>query len=165
MSSLYEITCQSIDGQPRSLTEYRGKVLLIVNTASQCGFTPHFQGLEKLYQTYRFQGLEVLGFPCNQFGKQDPGSNKEILTFCQTAYQVTFSMFGKIDVNGPNTHPLFEYLKSQMPGVLGIEAIKWNFTKFLVDRNGTVRQRYAPMTTPADLEPAIQALLTSPYGP
>jgi len=165
MSTLYEMTCQSIDGYPRSLNEYRGKVLLIVNTASQCGLTPHFQGLEKLNQTYRSQGLEVLGFPCNQFGKQDPGSNEEILTFCQTAYQVTFPMFSKIDVNGPNAHPLFEYLKSQVPGVLGTEAIKWNFTKFLVDRTGTVRHRYAPTTTPADIEPAIQALLKSPPEP
>ena len=162
MSTLYDITCRTMNGQSQTLGDFRGKVLLIVNTASQCGFTPHFTGLEDLYQTYHSQGLEVLGFPCNQFGKQDPGSNEEILSFCQTRYHVTFPMFAKIDVNGPNAHPLFEHLKSQAPGVLGSEAVKWNFTKFLVDRSGKVRQRFAPATTPSDIEPAIRELLTSP---
>lgn len=162
MGTLYDITCQTITGQTQPLGDNRGKVLLIVNTASQCGFTPHFQGLQNLYLKYHSQGLEVLGFPCNQFGKQDPGSNEEILSFCQTTYQVTFPMFAKIEVNGPNAHPLFDYLKSQVPGILGTEAIKWNFTKFLVDQNGAVRQRFAPTTSPADLEPAIQALLKPP---
>ncbi|MDR4493078.1 MAG: glutathione peroxidase [Nitrospirales bacterium] len=161
MSTLYDMTCRTINDQSKSLADFRDKVLLIVNTASQCGFTPHFKGLETLYQTYHSQGLEVLGFPCNQSGKQDPGNNEEILSFCQTNYQVTFPMFAKIDVNGLNAHPLFEHLKSRAPGVLGSEAIKWNFTKFLVDRTGDVRQRFAPTTTPADIEPAIQGLLTS----
>lgn len=161
MSTLYDITCQTMNGETRLLGDYRGKVMLIVNTASQCGFTPHFKGLETLYQTYHAQGLEVLGFPCNQFGKQDPGTNEEILSFCQTNYQVTFPMFAKIDVNGPNAHPLFEHLKSQAPGVLGSEAIKWNFTKFLVDQTGSICQRFAPTTAPADIEPAIQGLLRS----
>ena len=162
MNSLYNITCQTITGQSQSLGDYQGKILLIVNTASQCGFTPHFKGLQDLYLKYRSQGLEVLGFPCNQFGRQDPGNNEEILSFCQTNYQVTFPMFAKIDVNGPQAHPLFEYLKSQVPGVLGTEAIKWNFTKFLVDQTGTVRHRFAPTTSPFELEPAIQPLLKSP---
>lgn len=162
MSSLYDITCQTITGESQSLGDYRGKILLIVNTASQCGFTPHFKGLQALYLKYQTQGLEILGFPCNQFGKQDPGSHEEILSFCQNHYQITFPMFAKIDVNGPQAHPLFEYLKSQSPGVLGTEAIKWNFTKFLVDQTGAVRQRFAPTTNPNAIEPAIQALIKPP---
>lgn len=160
MSTLYNITCQNIQGKEVPLTEHKSKVLLIVNTASQCGFTPQFQGLEDLYKKYRAQGLEILGFPCNQFGSQDPGGNEEILTFCQINYGVTFPMFAKIEVNGPNAHPLFQHLKAQAPGVLGSEAIKWNFTKFLVDKTGAVKERFAPTTKPSDLEPAIKALLT-----
>jgi len=160
MSTLYNITCQNIQGKEVPLTEHKSKVLLIVNTASQCGFTPQFQGLEDLYKKYRAQGLEILGFPCNQFGSQDPGGNEEILTFCQINYGVTFPMFAKIEVNGPNAHPLFQHLKAQAPGVLGSEAIKWNFTKFLVDKSGAVKERFAPTTKPSDLEPAIKALLT-----
>ena len=160
MSTLYNMTCQNIQGKEVPLTEHKSKVLLIVNTASQCGFTPQFQGLEDLYKKYRAQGLEILGFPCNQFGSQDPGGNEEILTFCQINYGVTFPMFAKIEVNGPNAHPLFQHLKAQAPGVLGSEAIKWNFTKFLVDKTGAVKERFAPTTKPSDLEPAIKALLT-----
>jgi glutathione peroxidase len=165
MSTLYNITCQNIQGKEVPLTEHKSKVLLIVNTASQCGFTPQFQGLEDLYKKYRAQGLEILGFPCNQFGSQDPGGNEEILTFCQINYGVTFPMFAKIEVNGPNAHPLFQHLKAQAPGVLGSEAIKWNFTKFLVDKTGAVKERFAPTTKPSDLEPAIKALLTTPANP
>ncbi len=161
MSTIYGIPCTTIQGKEHTLTQYTGKVLLIVNTASKCGFTPQFQGLEDLYQKYQAQGLEVLGFPCNQFGSQDPGSHEEILSFCQRNYGVTFPMFAKIDVNGPDTHFLFRHLKTQAPGMLGSEAIKWNFTKFLVDKTGNVKERYAPSTKPSDLEPAIQALLTS----
>jgi glutathione peroxidase len=165
MSTLYDITCQNIQGKEETLAKQKGKVLLIVNTASRCGFTPQFQGLEDLYKTYRAQGLEILGFPCNQFGNQDPGGNEEILTFCQTNYGVTFPMFVKIEVNGPDAHPLFQYLKAEAPGVLGSEAIKWNFTKFLVDKTGAVKERYAPTTKPSDLEPAIKALLNTPANP
>ena len=165
MSTLYDITCQNIQGKEETLAKQKGKVLLIVNTASRCGFTPQFQGLEELYKTYRAQGLEILGFPCNQFGSQDPGGNEEILTFCQTNYGVTFPMFAKIEVNGPDAHPLFQYLKAEAPGVLGSEAIKWNFTKFLVDKTGAVKERYAPTTKPSDLEPAIKALLNTPANP
>ena len=159
MSTIYEITCPSIQGEEGNLAKYKGKVLLIVNTASQCGFTPQFQGLEDLYKKYHAKGLEILGFPCNQFGSQDPGGNEEILAFCQTNYGVTFPMFAKVEVNGPDTHPLFRHLKAKAPGVLGSEAIKWNFTKFLVDKTGVVKERYAPTTKPSDLEPAIKALL------
>lgn len=165
MSTIYEIPCQHIQGKKETLASHKGKILLIVNTASQCGFTPQFQGLEDLYKQYHGEGLEILGFPCNQFGSQDPGSNEEILTFCQTNYGVTFPMFAKIDVNGPDAHPLFQYLKAQAPGVLGSEAIKWNFTKFLVDKTGAVKERYAPTTKPGDLEHAINTLLNTPAKP
>ncbi len=161
MSTIYDITCRSIQGDEGTLANKKGKVLLIVNTASKCGFTPQFKGLEDLYQKYHAQGLEILGFPCNQFGSQDPGENEEILTFCQTNYGVTFPMFAKVDVNGPDAHPLFKHLKAAAPGVLGSEAIKWNFTKFLVDQTGAVKERYAPTTKPSDLEPAITALLNA----
>jgi glutathione peroxidase len=161
MSTIYELTCKSIQGKEEPLSKHKGKVLLIVNTASQCGFTPQFQGLEQLYQQYHAQGLEILGFPCNQFGSQDPGNNEEILAFCQTKYGVTFPMFGKIAVNGPDAHPLFQHLKAQAPGILGSEAIKWNFTKFLVDKTGAVKGRYAPTTKPSDLESDITALLNT----
>jgi len=159
MSTLYDISCQTISGPLQSLEDYRGKVLLIVNTASKCGFTPQFQGLEALYKQYHAQGFEVLGFPCNQFGSQDPGSHEEIQNFCQTNYGVSFPMFGKIEVNGPNTHPLYQHLKNQAPGLMGSEAIKWNFTKFLVDQSGNVHDRFAPTTKPEDIAPAIQKLL------
>ena len=162
MSTLYDITCQSIQGKNETLAKHKGKVLLIVNTASQCGFTPQFQGLEDLYKKYHAQGLEILGFPCNQFGSQDPGENDEILAFCQTNYGVTFPMFAKIEVNGPDTHPLFRHLKNKAPGLFGSETIKWNFTKFLVDKTGAVKERYAPTTKPSDLETALQALLNAP---
>lgn len=165
MRTIYDFTCRSIDGTEETLAKYKGKVLLIVNTASQCGFTPQFQELEDLYKTYHAQGLEILGFPCNQFGGQDPGEEKDILTFCQTNYGVSFPMFAKIEVNGHGAHPLFQYLKAKAPGVLGSEAIKWNFTKFLVDKTGSVKERYAPATKPADIEPAINVLLNTPANP
>jgi glutathione peroxidase len=157
--SIYDFSVPTITGEEKSLADYKGKVLLVVNTASKCGFTPQFAGLESLYTKFADKGFAVLGFPCNQFGSQDPGSNDEILSFCQQNYGVSFPMFAKIDVNGSNAHPLFEYLKEQAPGVLGSKAIKWNFTKFLVDRNGKVVSRYAPATKPADIEADIAALL------
>jgi glutathione peroxidase len=165
MSTIYDIPCQTIQGKEKTLAKNKGKVLLIVNTASQCGFTPQFQELEDLYKKYHAQGLEILGFPCNQFGSQDPGRDEDILAFCQTNYGVTFPMFAKIEVNGPGAHPLFQHLKAEAPGILGSEAIKWNFTKFLVDKTGAVKERYAPATKPSDLEPAINALLSAPAKP
>jgi glutathione peroxidase len=157
--TIFDFTCKTPGGQDKSLVEYEGKVLLVVNTASKCGFTPQFTGLESLYEKYRDQGLEILGFPCNQFGKQDPGSNDEIQEFCQLNYGVSFPMFGKIEVNGSGTDPLFEHLKTEAPGALGTKKIKWNFTKFLVDSSGKVLKRYAPATKPADIEKDIKALL------
>ncbi len=159
MSSLYDITCQRITGEHEPLSNYQQKVLLIVNTASQCGMTPQFQGLEALFQQFSSQGFDVLGFPCNQFGSQDPGSEEDIQNFCQTNYSVSFPMFAKIEVNGPNTHPLYQLLKNQAPGLMGSEAIKWNFTKFLVDQSGTVQDRFAPTTKPEDIGPHIEKLL------
>jgi glutathione peroxidase len=159
MSNVYDFTANSLDGKPVSLGEYSGKVLLIVNTASKCGFTPQYQGLEALYQQYRDRGLTVLGFPCNQFGEQEPGSAEEIGSFCQKNYGVSFPMFEKIEVNGEGAHPLYRWLKSNAKGLLGSEAIKWNFTKFLVDRNGNVIDRFAPTTKPEDLKPKVEALL------
>jgi glutathione peroxidase len=135
-------------------------VLLVVNTASKCGFTPQFAGLEKLYEKFRDRGFAVLGFPCNQFGHQDPGENGEIAEFCQMNYGVNFPMFAKIDVNGPTAHPLFQHLKTSAPGLLGSEKIKWNFTKFLIDREGKVLARFAPLTKPEDIEQAVQSALT-----
>lgn len=159
MAEIHETQVQTIDGQPTSLEAYDGKVLLIVNTASQCGFTPQFAELEELYQRYRDHGFVVLGFPCNQFGAQDPGSNDEIATFCQKNYGVSFPMFAKVEVNGPGAHPLFRLLTKEAPGLMGSERIKWNFTKFLVDRGGKVVKRYAPTTKPAKIAPDIEALL------
>ena len=159
MSNFYAITCQRITGEKQALSTYQNKVLLIVNTASKCGFTPQFQGLEMLYRQYQAQGFEVLGFPCNQFGSQDPGSNEDIQHFCEVNYGVSFPMFAKIEVNGPETHPLYQYLKNQAPGLMGSEAIKWNFTKFLVDQSGKVQDRFAPTTKPEEIETAIQVLL------
>lgn len=158
-SSIYDFEVETLTGEKRAMADYRGKVLLIVNTASKCGYTPQFDGLEKLYEKLKGEGLEVLGFPCNQFLSQDPGSNEEIGEFCQKNYGVSFPMHSKIDVNGPGTHPLYDYLKSQAKGLLGTEAIKWNFTKFLVDRKGKVVRRYGSTTKPEDIQGDILALL------
>jgi glutathione peroxidase len=159
MSGAYNFSAKDIGGRDVDLGDYRGKVALIVNMASRCGMTPQYEGLEALYRRYRDRGFAVLGFPCNQFGAQEPGSEAEIARFCSTNYDVTFPMFAKIDVNGAHAHPLYEHLKSSVPGVAGTEAIKWNFTKFLVDREGRVVQRYAPTTTPAAIEKDIEKLL------
>jgi glutathione peroxidase len=159
MPSVYDFSARRIDGSEQPLSAYAGQVLLIVNVASQCGFTPQYAGLEALWRKYRDRGFAVLGFPCNQFGAQEPGSEAEIAHFCRTRYDVTFPLFAKIEVNGEQTHPLYRHLKSAVPGVLGTEAIKWNFTKFLVDRQGRVVSRHAPTTAPADLEREIEALL------
>lgn len=159
MTSIYDFTVKSITGEDVPLSIYKGKVLLIVNTASKCGFTPQYKGLQELYDKYKDQGLVVLGFPCNQFGGQEPGSEQEIASFCERNYGVTFPMFAKIDVNGDNAHPLYQYLKSAAPGILGSKAIKWNFTKFLVDKNGNVVERHDSMTTPEKLEDEIKPLL------
>lgn len=161
MSSIYDFEAQSIDGKPVPLRQFEGKPLLIVNTASACGFTPQFGGLEKLHQTYGSRGLVVLGFPSNQFGAQDPGSNDEIASFCQLNYGVSFPMMSKIDVNGANAHPLYQWLTAEAPGLLGSKAIKWNFTKFLVGRDGQVLQRYAPQDAPAKLAKDIETALNA----
>jgi glutathione peroxidase len=157
--SVYAFSCVDSRGQSVDLSTYRGKVLLIVNTASKCGFTPQFAGLEALYSDLSERGLVILGFPCNQFGGQDPGSNEEITSFCEMNYGVSFPMFGKIEVNGRNSDPLFDWLKHSAKGALGSERIKWNFTKFLVDREGRVVKRYAPTRRPEDLRKDIEALL------
>jgi glutathione peroxidase len=156
---IYDITATLLDGAEQSFAAYRGQVLLIVNVASQCGFAPQYAGLEALQQRYQADGLRILGFPCNQFGFQEPGDAADIQQFCTRTYNVTFPIFAKIDVNGPYTHPLYAYLKAQQPGFLGSEAIKWNFTKFLVDHTGVVRRRYAPTDTPELIEPDIAALI------
>lgn len=158
-SSIYTIEVLNIKKEKTTLSPYKGKVMLIVNTASKCGFTPQFEGLEKLYQTHKEKGFVVLGFPCNQFGSQEPLNEPQIENFCRLDYAVTFPMFAKIEVNGERTHPLYRYLKAQAPGILGSEAIKWNFTKFLIDRNGKVIHRYAPATTPEAIEADIKKLL------
>jgi glutathione peroxidase len=155
---VYDFTAETLGGAPTPLGQYRGRVLLIVNTASKCGFTPQYKGLEALQRRYEGKGLTVLGFPCNQFGAQEPGDAAEIAEFCSLTYDVSFPMMAKIDVNGPQTHPLYAWLKSQKSGLLG-SAIKWNFTKFLVSRNGKVAGRFAPTTEPKNLESAIEALL------
>ena len=157
--SLYDISVKTISGGSQSLASYRGKTLLIVNVASRCGFTPQYTGLEALYRKHKDQGLVVLGFPCNQFGSQEPGTEAEIQEFCATTYDVTFPLFAKIDVNGPGTHPLYELLKSARPGLLGTEGIKWNFTKFLVNGRGEVVARYAPSDTPEKIDQAVAQLL------
>ncbi len=159
MSTLYDFAVRRLDGSETSLGDWRGKVLLIVNTASQCGFTPQYAGLEALYKKYKDRGFAVLGFPCNQFGAQEPGTADEIGAFCEKNYGVSFPMFDKIDVNGPNAHPLFTHLKEEAPGLLGTDGIKWNFTKFLVDRHGKVVTRYAPTTSPNALDSDVLALL------
>jgi glutathione peroxidase len=163
-ATVFDFEAETLDGTPKNLAEFRGKVLLIVNTASQCGFTPQYAGLEKLYEGYKDRGLVVLGFPCNQFGAQEPGSAAEIGVFCQKNYGVSFPMFGKIDVNGRDTHPLYRYLKKEKPGLLGPiggGAIKWNFTKFLVDREGHVVARYASTTKPESLAGDIEKQLNA----
>jgi glutathione peroxidase len=157
--NIYDIEVRTIEGPTQTLAAYRGKLLLIVNVASQCGFTPQYQGLEALYRAHKDQGLAVLGFPCNQFGQQEPGDETEIKRFCSLNYDVTFPLFAKIEVNGAGTHPLYRHLKQEKPGLLGSEAIKWNFTKFLVGRDGAVLKRYAPNDTPASIEPDIVAQL------
>jgi len=159
MSAIYDFSVNKITGEEVSLGDYQNKVLLIVNTASKCGFTPQFKGLEKVYKDYQDKGLEILGFPCNQFMKQDPGSDAEIGEFCSLNYGVTFPMFSKIDVNGGGTHPLYKYLKSEAKGLLGSEKVKWNFTKFLVSREGKVLKRYAPNTEPKEIITDIEGLL------
>ena len=161
MTTVYDFDAQSINGKPVALKQFKGKVLLIVNTASACGFTPQFGGLEKLHESYADQGLVVLGFPSNQFGAQDPGSNDEIASFCQLNYGVSFPMMAKIDVNGTQAAPLYQWLSQEAPGLLGSKAIKWNFTKFLVGRDGRVIRRYAPMDTPAKLSADIEAALAT----
>jgi len=158
MTSVYDFQAKTLRGEEVSLGDYRGQVMLIVNTASKCGFTPQYEGLEKLYDKLHGRGLSVLGFPCNQFGKQEPGNESEIGQFCQVNYGVSFPMFAKIDVNGENAHPLYRYLKHEKPGLLGSERIKWNFTKFLVDRAGKVVARFAPMTKPETIEGPVAAL-------
>ncbi|HVI50065.1 MAG TPA: glutathione peroxidase [Candidatus Sulfotelmatobacter sp.] len=159
MSSLYDIALKTIDGDTVSLGQYAGKVLLIVNVASKCGFTKQYAGLEALYRRFKDRGLVVLGFPCDQFGHQEPGSEAEIKSFCSLTYDVTFPMFAKIEVNGSGTHPLYAALKTELAGILGTEGIKWNFTKFLVDRQGTPIERYAPTVTPEAMAADIEALL------
>jgi len=159
MADIYDFSVKDIHGKDAKLDAYKGKVLLIVNTASKCGFTPQYKGLEALYKKLHGKGLEILGFPCNQFGAQEPGSAKEIETFCEVNYGVTFPLFAKVDVNGTDAAPLYRHLKAAKPGLLGSEAIKWNFTKFLVDRKGNVVQRYAPNAEPESLAGDIEKLL------
>ena len=159
MGSIYDFSVIDIDGQPRALSEWRDQVLLIVNVASKCGFTPQYEGLESLYRAHREAGFAVLGFPCDQFGHQEPGDAGEIKAFCALHFDVSFPLFAKVEVNGAGADPLFRWLKAECPGILGSEAIKWNFTKFLVDRNGNAVRRYAPKDTPAALQEDIAALL------
>ena len=159
MTTVYDFTARAIDGAERSLSDYRGQPLLIVNVASRCGFTPQYAGLEALYRKHAGEGLVVLGFPCDQFGHQEPGDEAEIRAFCSTRYDVTFPMFAKIEVNGPEAHPLYQHLKQSAKGLLGTEGIKWNFTKFLVDRNGAVVKRYAPTDTPESIEKDLAVVL------
>jgi glutathione peroxidase len=159
MASVYDFSAQTIDGRTRKLSDYKGKVLLIVNTASKCGFTPQYKGLEALYKQYGKRGFAVLGFPSNQFGEQEPGPESEIAEFCEMNFGVTFPLFAKVDVNGDSAHPLYKYLTKAKPGLLGSEGIKWNFTKFLVDRDGKVVARYAPTTEPKEIAADIEKLL------
>lgn len=159
---IHDLEATAIDGTPRSLGEFRGQVLLVVNVASRCGFTPQYEGLEQLYRRYRGRGFAVLGFPCDQFGHQEPGDEAAIREFCSTRYDVTFPMFAKIDVNGPGIHPVYRRLKAAQPGVLGSKTIKWNFTKFLVARDGRVVKRYAPRDTPEAIAGDIEAQLDQP---
>ena len=160
MTTVYDFTATALDGSPQALAQYQGKVLLIVNTASECGFTSQYKSLQALHGQFNDQGFEVLGFPCNQFGRQEPGDAVAIGAFCEKNYGVTFPLFEKVDVNGDDAEPLFQHLKKAAPGLLGSEAIKWNFTKFLVDRSGNVVKRYAPQTNPESLVGEIEALLS-----
>lgn len=164
MTCAYDFEALSITGKPVSLEQYRGKPMLVVNTASACGFTPQFAGLEELHTTYGPKGLVVIGFPCNQFGAQDKGSNEEIASFCQLNYGVNFPMMAKIDVNGDNAHPLYQWMSKEAPGLLGTKAIKWNFTKFLIGRDGQVVKRYAPTDTPQSMAKDIEAELARQVG-
>jgi len=157
--TIYQFSVRTNQGQEESLEKYRDKVVLIVNTASKCGFTGQYRGLEQLYQELNDRGLEILAFPCNQFGNQEPGSDEEIATFCETRFHTTFPLFAKIDVNGKNAHPLFTFLKEQAPGIMGSKTIKWNFTKFLIDREGKVVKRFAPQDTPESLCEHIEQIL------
>ena len=157
--TLPSIALERLNGDQEPLGNYQGKVLLVVNVASRCGFTPQYSGLESLYRRYKDRGLVVMGFPCNQFGAQEPGTSADIASFCESKFQVSFPMFQKCEVNGPGTHPFFEFLKGSAPGVLGTEGIKWNFTKFLVDRTGEVHKRYGSMDAPDKLQADIEALL------
>ena len=156
---IYDISAKTIDGKDQKLDAYKGKVLLVVNVASKCGFTPQYKGLEALHRKYKDKGLAVLGFPCDQFGHQEPGDENEIKNFCSLTYEVDFPMFAKIDVNGANTHPLYQYLKSEATGLLGSEGIKWNFTKFLVDKSGKVVKRYGSIDKPESIDADIAKLL------
>jgi glutathione peroxidase len=155
----YDFTAETLDGKSAPLADHKGQVLLIVNTASKCGFTPQYEGLEALYRKHKDRGFEVLGFPCNQFGGQEPGNAEEIASFCSLTYDVSFPMMAKVDVNGPAAHPLYAWLKQEKKGLLGSAGIKWNFTKFLIDRQGNVAGRFAPTATPQSLESAVEALL------
>jgi glutathione peroxidase len=159
MSTVHNFTATTLEGRDKPLSDFAGQVLLVVNTASKCGFTPQYEGLEALYRKYCARGFAVLGFPCNQFGAQEPGDAAEIARFCSQTFSVTFPLFGKIDVNGPAVHPLYRFLKGEAKGVMGTEAIKWNFTKFLVDRKGEVTARFAPAVKPKELEKEIEKLL------
>jgi glutathione peroxidase len=159
MPSLYDFDVKDIGGEPQSMRDYSGRVLLVVNTASKCGFTPQYKGLEALHRKYEAKGLSVLGFPCDQFGHQEPGDEAEIRDFCSLNYDVSFPLFAKVEVNGKDAHPLFQHLKKEARGILGSEAIKWNFTKFLIDRDGRVVRRYAPTDTPESIERDVAALL------
>ncbi len=161
MTTISELTATTLSGDPVSLAQYAGKVLLVVNTASKCGFTPQYAGLQRLHQQYHDKGLVVMGFPSNEFGQQEPGDAAEIAQFCDAHYGVTFPMFAKVKVNGADAHPLFRFLKGEAPGLLGSESIKWNFTKFLIGRDGTVHKRYAPQTSPDELRSDIEALLAA----
>ena len=157
--SVYEYSAKTLDGEDKSLSDFTGQVLVIVNVASKCGFTPQYEGLEALYRTYKGRGFSVLGFPCNQFGAQEPGDAAEIASFCSLTYDVDFPMFAKVEVNGPGAHPLYDYLKREKKGLLGSEGIKWNFTKFLIGRDGEVVDRFAPTVKPQDMASAIEKLL------
>ncbi|MEJ0051409.1 MAG: glutathione peroxidase [Methylovirgula sp.] len=159
MASIYDFSAKTLDGNEKSLADFRGQVVLVVNTASKCGFTPQYEGLETLYKDLHTRGFEILGFPCNQFGGQEPGNEQDIGQFCTLNYGVTFPMFAKIDVNGSDAHPLYKFLKEAKKGIAGTAAIKWNFTKFLVDREGNVVERFAPNVKPAEIEPEVTRLL------
>jgi glutathione peroxidase len=159
MTSVYDFSARTIDGDEQRLSAYKGKTLLVVNVASKCGFTPQYTGLEALYEKFKDKGLVVLGFPCDQFGHQEPGDENEIKNFCSLNYDVKFPLFAKIEVNGANAHPLYKYLKAQAKGLLGSESIKWNFTKFLIDKDGKVMTRYAPVDTPEKIEKDVAAAL------